>query len=114
MWSFFEEVGLADAELIGWWDDACPVRVEGDGAADVKATVYRMKGKAVIAVCNFGKEKRTVSFKVDWKALGLDAAKTKASIPEIKGVQNAGAFDVSAARTFAPDEGAAVLLKEEK
>ena len=114
MWRFFADVGLADAELIGWWDDACPVRVEGEGAADVKATVYRMKGKAVIAVCNFGKEKRTVSFKVDWKALGLDAAKAKASIPEINGVQKAGAFDVSAARTFAPDEGAAVLLREEK
>ena len=104
----------AEKPLIGWWDDACPVRVEGEGAADVKATVYRMKGKAVIAVCNFGKEKRTVSFKVDWKALGLDAAKAKASIPEIVGVQKAADFDLSAKRTFAPDEGAAVLLKEEK
>jgi len=109
MWRYFEAAGLADAELLGWWDDACPLRLEGP--ADVKATVYRLKDRAVVAVCNFGKRPATVSFRPDWTALGGDARTARAVCPEITGVQAAGVFDLAAPRTFAPNAGAVVEIR---
>lgn len=85
LWKFFDEVKLGDMELVGWWDDECPVRVEG--SSDVKASVWKGKGMAVLVVANFAKEPRTATLAFDAKKLGFDGVKAKWTQPEIAGVQ---------------------------
>lgn len=86
LWKFFDEVKLGDMELIGWWDDACPVKVSGSD--DVKASVWKGDGGAVVVVANFAQKPRTASFAVDPAALG--GAKAVWQKPAIGGVQDAG------------------------
>ena len=47
MWRFWDEFGIQDAEMLGYWSPKCPVRTNRE---DVLATVYRRPGKALIAL----------------------------------------------------------------
>ena len=103
LWKFFDEVKLGDMELIGWWDDECPVKVEGSD--EIKASVWKGKGDAVLVVANFSKEPRTATLAFDAKRLGFDGAKAKWTQPEIAGVQGGA---------LAPDLTAPVTVPGEK
>lgn len=88
LWKFFDAVKLGDMELIGWWDDECPVKVEGSD--EIKASVWKGRERSVLVIANFAQEPRTAqlhftSCKADWTQ------------PEIAGVQkSANAPDLSA------------------
>ena len=104
LWKFFDEVKLGDMELIGWWDDECPVKVEGSD--EIKASVWKGKGDAVLVVANFSKEPRTATLAFDVKRLGFDGAKAKWTQPEIAGVQGgADAPNLTAPITVPGEKG---------
>ena len=98
MWRYFDETNLGDAELFGWWDEACPVKTEG--SSDVKATVYVLKDRAVVVAYNFGKQPARVTFRPDWRALGLDARTAKALRPD-----TAEPVDLASPQALAPNAG---------
>lgn len=87
LWKFFDDVKLGEAELVGWWDDACPVKVLG--SANVKASVWKGTGCTVLVIANFTKEPCKASFAFDAAALGFDGAKAAWELPAIEGVQKA-------------------------
>ena len=76
-WKIWDAFGvIPGTEMIGWWDEACPVKTDRD---DVLATVYRRPdGKVMLAVASFagpkGPTQVTAHLKVDWKALGVNPA----------------------------------------
>ena len=75
LWKFWDDFGIKDAEMIGWWDPKCPVWTgEAPGAWDHWPVKLRLR--------------------IDWKALGLDPAKVKLVAPEIPGFQLATTFAV--------------------
>jgi hypothetical protein len=87
-WKFESEFGIADAEFIGWFDPACPVKTGND---KIKASVFKKSGKTLIALGSWDKDTK-VKLTVDWRALGLDPAKVKLTAPEIKKFQDAVTF----------------------
>ena len=89
LWKFFDETKLGESEMIGWWDDANPVKLEG--ADDVKVSVFKAPGATVLVVANFAGVERKVSFKFDRAALGFDGAQANWTQPAINAVQSAGA-----------------------
>ena len=88
LWKFFDKVKLGDMELIGWWDDACPVKVSG--SSDVKVSVWKGTNGAVVVIANFAQEPRTASFAFDSAGLGFGGVKATWEKPAIGGVQVAG------------------------
>ena len=58
MWRFWDEFGIQDAEWLGWWSPKCPVRTDNP---EVLATVYRKKGKSLIALAHWPSERRPAS-----------------------------------------------------
>ncbi len=47
MYKFWDEWGIQDSEMIGYWSPKCPVKTDNP---DVLATVYKKNGKALISV----------------------------------------------------------------
>ena len=104
LWKFFDEVKLGDMELIGWWDDDCPVKVSG--SPDIKASVWKGDGRAVLVIANFSKEPRTATLAFDAAGLGFDGAKAEWTLPAIEGVQDgASAPGLSAPLTVQGGKG---------
>jgi hypothetical protein len=50
MWKFWDDFGIADAEMLGYWNPTCPVRTSSPA---VLATVYRKPGSAAIALAHW-------------------------------------------------------------
>ena len=72
------------------------------------ATVYRRPdGKVLVAVANFNKDKAPIktTLTVDWKALGLDPAKTQWHAPASEGFQKEATFATNEAIPLEPARG---------
>ncbi|HJV90635.1 MAG TPA: glycoside hydrolase domain-containing protein [Holophagaceae bacterium] len=93
LWQAWDRFGMAGARMAGWWDPACPVRVDH---GQVKATAYVQPGRTLLALASWAKEAVTVVPRIDWPALGLDPAKATLRALPIAGFQEA--------RTFQPGE----------
>ncbi len=83
LWKFFQEESLEDAELVGWWDEANPVALAGPGAAPIRATVYKFKDRAVVALANFSNTPQQVTWNLDCAKLGWAGRKVACRIPAI-------------------------------
>jgi len=91
IWRYWDRFGIAEAEMIGYWNPKCPVRVD---SPEVRATIYRRNGKALIAIANFGEKPAQCRLTIDWARLGLDPDKVQFTAPEIANYQKAHRFVV--------------------
>jgi len=81
LWRWWDEFDIASAEMLGYWQDACPVKTDHES---VKATAYVHRGERVaIAVGSWAEEKVDVRIDLDWDAVGLDPDGVTVSVPEI-------------------------------
>ncbi|NOZ22557.1 MAG: hypothetical protein GXP25_15855 [Planctomycetes bacterium] len=102
IWKLWDDFGIADAEMLGYWNAKCPVKTD---SKDVLATVYRKKGKSLIALATWSRKAETVKLQIDWQALGLDPKTVRLRAPEIKGLQKPREFRVGEALTIPPAGG---------
>ena len=102
IWKLWDDFGIADAKMLGYWSPECPVRTDNP---DVLATAYVRKGRTLISVASWAKQRVPVRLKIDWKALGLDPAKVRLEAPAIQGFQDAASFDVRDSITVEPGKG---------
>ena len=110
VWKLWDDFGIADSEMLGYWSPACPVKT---GMKDVLATVYRKKGKAaLIAVASWAKGPVDCTLQIDWQALGLDQALAKLYAPEIQGLQAEELLELAAPLPVQPRAGWMLILDE--
>ncbi|MFA4926157.1 MAG: glycoside hydrolase domain-containing protein [Candidatus Aminicenantales bacterium] len=93
LWKAWDDFGLTQAGMIGYWSPNCPVKTSEPQAL---ATVYRQKGKAMVALASWSEKTENCRLFVDWKKLGLDPQKVTIEAPAIENFQPA--------RTFKPGE----------
>ena len=110
VWTVYDEFGIADAEMVGYWEEGCPVGVSGPA---LKATAYIKPGKTLIALGNFGSEPATCAFTIDWKRLGLVAEKAYYWAPEAEGFQPERRFTVGEGIPIEPKRGWLLILQHE-
>ena len=93
IWQVWDDFGIEEAEMLGYWRRDCPVRTDHP---DVLATVYRKKGKALIALASWAKEHVQVCLQVNWNALGISPQRCRITAPPVHGFQPFA--------TFSPDQ----------
>jgi hypothetical protein len=109
--AFWDRWGVNEqTETIGYWDDRCPVKTN---AADVRASVYRNQGRALICIGSWAKAPKPITLSVDWKALGLDPTQTKVTVPDIGGVQKPQA-SIDIAQPIPIESGKGIVLGLER
>lgn len=109
VWKVWNEFGIEDARMIGWWDEDCAVETSDP---EVKATAFVRKGKTLVAIGNFAGEAKDVTVDIDWKALKLNPEKVTAQFPEVKDFQEAGTYTIGSPITINPKEGKLLLLEK--
>ena len=50
IWKLWDDFGIQDARMIGYWDSACPVKTDHQ---DVLATAYVKQGKTLVSVASW-------------------------------------------------------------
>jgi tetratricopeptide (TPR) repeat protein len=108
MWKAWDEFGIADAKMIGFWVPGGPVKTS---RPDVLATAYVRDGKTMIAVASWAPEKVDVRLMLDVKALALDGGPLRMSAPEIAGFQPLRTFDPAGAIPIEPGKGWLLIVE---
>ena len=108
-WKLWDSFGIQDARMIGYWDASCPVKT---GRDDVLATAYVRHGKTLVAIGSWAPHEVDFKLAIDFKALGLDPAKTTLYAPPIAGVQTRATFKPSDALKVDPGRGWLLILEE--
>ena len=102
LWKAWDEFGIADSRMIGFWVEGRPVRTS---TPDVLATTYRREGRALIALASWAAKPATVKLSIDWAALGIDPAGAVLEAPAIEGFQDARRFKADEAIPVEPGKG---------
>jgi hypothetical protein len=108
LWKLWDAFGMKGSTLLGWWAPSVPVTT---GRNDVKATVYRRNGRAMVAIASWAAEPVTVTLAVNWKALGMDPARARFEVPAVQGLQDAKTMSPRDGVTLAPGKGIILIIK---
>ncbi len=108
MWKAWDEFGIADSKMIGYWAPSNPVKPD---RTDVLSSSYLRDGRAMVAVASWAKERIDVRLAIDWKALGIDPAKARMTAPAIAGFQEGRSFQAGAPIPIEPGKGWLILLE---
>ena len=102
LWELWDEFGIAQARMIGYWDPACPVRT---GRDDVLATAYVRERSMLIAVASWAPESVRCRLELDLTTVGLEPASTRLFAPQVESFQRGGLFDLDAEIPVHPRRG---------
>jgi hypothetical protein len=89
LWKFWDEFGMGETEMIGYWSPSCPVRTDNE---DILATAYVKEGEVLISLASWAEEDVTCRLQIDWERLGLDQEKAHLVAPEIQDFQPSDSF----------------------
>ena len=87
IWKAWDEFGIQDSKMIGYWEKGCPVST---GRDDILATVYVKKDKALISLASWAREPVEVRLSIAWDKLGINPGDLRA--PKIEGFQEERRF----------------------
>jgi hypothetical protein len=107
IWKAWDDFGIADARMIGCWVRGNPVQT---GRADVAATTYLKKGRALVAVASWARDTVDVSLRIDWRALGIDPRRATITAPAIEKFQDAASVRPGAPMRIAPGKGMLLIV----
>ena len=111
LWKAWDAFGLEHSRMKGWWLPDAPVRTDHEG---VLATAYLKPGRALVALASWEKEPVEVALRIDWRALGLDAAKARLTAPAIASFQDAASFSPTERIRVDPGRGWLLVLERNR
>lgn len=109
IWKVWDEFGIQDAEMIGFWVPSCPVKASEKGTL---ATVYKKHKRTLISIASWAKEPLKCRLSIDWTALGLNPENAKISAPPIIGFQESASFLPSSEIPLEPGKGWLLIVEE--
>jgi hypothetical protein len=108
IWKAWDEFGIQDSRMVGWWSSNTPVRTN---RADVLASSYVKKGRTMVALASWAPEPIQVKLTIDWKAIGLDPARVRLRAPAIPAFQESAEFAPGDAIPVAPGRGWLLIIE---
>ena len=109
LWQLWDDFGMQDAAMIGYWAPACPVKTDHE---KVLATAYVKADKTLIALASWAEDPVQCRLDIDWKALHLDANRAGLTAPPIEDFQTAAGFSVTDAIPVEPGKGWVLILSQ--
>ena len=108
LWKAWDEFGMEESEMIGYWDSECPVSTDN---GNVKATVYVKDDKMLIAVGNWEASDAEIRLNIDWNKLKINKKSAKLTASAIEGFQSAGEYDFNKPLKVPGGKGFLLVLK---
>lgn len=109
IWKVWDAFGMQDAKMIGYWSDNCPVTTSNE---KVLATVYKKDKAALVSIASWAATDTTVTLNIDWKKLGIDAAKAVITAPSVNKFQEARTFTAQENIPVEKGKGWLLLISE--
>ena len=85
LWEFFDEYDFTQRDMIGYWDERCPVSTDNP---DLVSTVFKGADDMVLAIGNWSQDNQTGNLRVDWNKMNISPDKAKLLKPGIPDFQD--------------------------
>lgn len=108
LWELWDQFGIDQADMIGYWAADCPVRTDHPG---VPATVYRRDGLSLVSIASWAPCPVECRLIVDWEALGIDPESARIVAPAIRSFQPAASFSPADPIPVDPARGWLLYIK---
>ena len=109
IWKLLDDFRIAEADMLGYWDQQCPVRTDCDR---VLATVYRCTDRSLVCLASWEETAVDCRLSIDWDALGLDSSKASVYAPGIGGLQAEDLFKATDPIPVEPGGGWMAIVDE--
>lgn len=110
LWELWDDFGIGQARMIGYWDPTCPVRT---GRDDVLATAYVREKCMLVAVASWAAEPVRCRLELDLAPLGLEPDDTRLFAPPVEAFQRGGLFPLDAEIPVHPRRGWLLLVDDQ-
>ena len=107
LWKLYDDFGMEDAVMYGFWNADSPLKSDNE---EVLPTIYVLKDKAVVVLANWTADPTACRLSVDTEALGFTPS--KASLPEMKGIQDARKVNLNGYIQVEGNQGLFILLEK--
>lgn len=108
IWKLWDTFGIVGSEMLGYWLENNPVKTSDPA---VLATVYKKKGKALVALASWKEQAVDVSLEIDWKTLGIDPKKASIKALPVKNFQEGRLFKVGETIPVQPARGWLLIIE---
>jgi hypothetical protein len=108
IWKVWDDFGIIGSKMIGYWVPNNPVKTDNP---NVLATVYKKDGKALVSLASWAAADTTIHLQIDWKALGMDAAKATITAPAVNEFQPAATFQKDEAIPVVKNKGWLLVIQ---
>ncbi len=108
VWKLWDTFGIADSQMLGFWEPR-PAVVASDDA--VKVTAFKRMGRTLLSLGNYSDTVKTVTLKIDWHRLGLNAHKVHLVAPFVKNLQQAAEWSVDSTIMVQPRKGWLIYIE---
>lgn len=108
IWKVWDDFGIENSEMIGYWDSACPVSTNNE---KVKATAYVKDKQVLIALGNWEPTDVEIRLNIDWEKLRLKKETASLIAPAIEKFQPAAEYDFNQTIRIPGGKGYLLILK---
>ena len=110
VWKVWQEFGMQDSRMIGYWADECPVKTSHP---DILATVYTKKNRVLISLASWADQAVTdLGLRMDWAKLGFDPDEVVLKAPFMEGYQKERVMACNQPVHIPPAGGALLILSK--
>jgi len=111
LWRFWDEFGMEETEMIGYWSPSCPVKTDHE---DILATAYVRKDEVLVSLASWAGEDTSCRLRIDWESLGLDRESSRLVAPAIQDFQPADSFWIKDPIPVEKGKGWLLILTDKK
>ena len=109
VWKVWDNFGIADSKMVGYWRADAPVRTSND---KILATTYiNPNGEILVAVGSWAEKPTDFTLKIDWKALGINPATARIVQPEIVDFQSSAEYKATDKIRIEPTKGYLIYIR---
>jgi len=108
IWKLWDDFGIQDAKMIGYWDKACPVAT---GHPDILATAYVKEDRTLVALASWAKESVDILLHIEWTAIGRNPATAQIHMPAVESFQGERALAATDPIPIEPAKGAWMIIE---
>jgi hypothetical protein len=107
IWRIWDEFGIADSEMIGYWSPDCPVKTDDP---NILATVYKRNDHTLVAIASWAKETENINLSIDWEKMGIQKSNAQVVAPYMKEFQENRIFSPDEQIPVEPEKGWIVII----
>ncbi len=108
IWKLWDEFGIQDSRMIGYWNDTCPVKTNNKY---VLATVYRRRDRTLVSIASWADANTSCRLSIDWNALNIDPEHAEIEAPDVENFQRAASFNPGDAIPVEKGKGWLLILR---